>query len=64
MQQFRQALKLMPDDPDLSYALGLAYASKRLYRQAVKSFKDALTFDPEHTNAQTALAIAESKLKK
>ena len=57
-----KATELSPDDPDIHYALGLAYAERKMKSLAVKSFEAALAIDPGYRNAQIALDYVNKNL--
>jgi tetratricopeptide (TPR) repeat protein len=64
----RQALlelqKKNPNDPYVQYALGHTYAQANLYEQALKSFTQAFTLDPDYTEARIAIDAVSGFVKK
>lgn len=46
-----EAEKIIPDDPDIQYSLGLAYMGKSRYDLAIKAFKKSIASKPNNTEA-------------
>lgn len=54
---FKAAGKLTPDDPQVHYMLGMAYAKSRAYKDSYESFKRAAKLKSEWPEAQYRLGV-------
>lgn len=57
-EQFRQAIKLDPHQPDGHFFLGESYAQEERWEQALRCFERAVALDDEEADFQIALAQA------
>ena len=57
-EQFRQAIKLDPHQPDGHFFLGESYAQEERWDQALRCFERAVALDDEEADFQIALAQA------
>lgn len=60
----RRAVKLSPNNPDIHYALGQAYAKRKMSKQAIESFEKALEADPAYENARIAIDYTNEQLRR
>ena len=61
-KNLERAGKLLPEDVDIIYALGLAYAQGEAYSDAVEQFSKVMDIEPDHDGARRALQIAISNM--
>ena len=54
--QFRNAARVLPQNPEAYYELGMAYLDARDFRPALVSFRKALELDPKHAGAKLKIA--------
>jgi tetratricopeptide (TPR) repeat protein len=59
-QQFQEAIRMDPENPELHFQLGLYYKGMRVHTRAIATFRQVLTLDPRHKKAQAELAAAAS----
>jgi type IV pilus assembly protein PilF len=55
LRELLEAQKLNPEDASVYYALGWAYSAKRLFPQALESYRQTLKIDPKFTEAHNAI---------
>ena len=58
IEKFKQAIAYIPDDPNLWTDLGVSQRRAGKKEEAVASFRKALSFDKDHSQARLALAKA------
>ncbi len=61
-QEWREALRLAPDDPSISNNLGLVCTNQGRYTEAVSFFRKALELKPTDPNPHLNLGIAYEKM--
>jgi len=54
--QFRNAIQVLPTNPEAYYQLGMAYISVENYPRALAAFNETLSLNPKHTGAQLRAA--------
>jgi tetratricopeptide (TPR) repeat protein len=54
--EFKNAVRVMPDDAETYYELGKVYAATQDWQSALLSFRKATELNPKHTQAQLRLA--------
>ena len=59
-KEFRQAVKIKPDDPDYQTELGAILIKMAQYREAIVSLKKVVDFDPANERAASLLEDAEA----
>lgn len=62
LEQFREAVRLAPDDPDARYELGQALSQQGKLEEAVREWEQALARNPGETRCHYALAQALARL--
>lgn len=62
--EFEQAVKLNPYDAESRYLLGAVYITLGRNNQALKEIQKTLEIDPNHQDAQRALAMLKSNIQK
>jgi hypothetical protein len=60
-QQFQEAIRMDPENPELHFQLGLYYKGMRVHTRAIATFRHVLTLAPRHKNAQAELAAVAAK---
>lgn len=58
---YKQAIKLAPDETDAYYNLGLVYIDKRKYEEAVECFEAVLEKDNNDSNAYFSIGLCYFK---
>jgi Flp pilus assembly protein TadD len=58
LDEFKRAAKVDPKNPYFQNGLGLAYAAKREWKDAVAAFRKALELNPYYADAKNALGYA------
>ena len=58
-EQFIEALRLAPQDPQLHYWLGLYYKSYGLTSRATTEFRTTLRINPRHEGAKKQLGVGQ-----
>jgi Flp pilus assembly protein TadD len=58
LDEFKRAVKEDPKNPYFQNGLGLAYAGKRAWKDAVTAFRKALELNPYYVDAKNALGYA------
>ncbi len=56
--EYRIAVKLSPDDPDIHFNLGLAYLKKKQNKEAIVEYKRVVELSPRDSDAYKLLGIA------
>ncbi|MFH1778143.1 MAG: tetratricopeptide repeat protein [Candidatus Omnitrophota bacterium] len=54
--EYKKAIKIDPDDPDLYYDLGRALEENTLYSRALEAYKKTIELNPDHWQALTGAA--------
>src|SRR6266581_943113 len=62
-QEFHQAIRLKPKDPEAYYKRGLAYLKADKNKQAVVDFDQAILLKPDFAQAHLQRGIARAQLK-
>jgi tetratricopeptide (TPR) repeat protein len=62
ISQYREDLKLNPDDPAGHNNLGVAFFQKGKLKEAVSEFQEALRLKPDYPDARRNLAAAQKAL--
>jgi Flp pilus assembly protein TadD len=63
ISQYREDLKLSPDDPEGHNNLGVVLFQKGNRNEAITQFQEALRLKPDYANAQKNLAAAMAAQK-
>jgi Tfp pilus assembly protein PilF len=58
--EFKNAAKAAPQDAEVYYQLGMAYAGAGDFTSSIASFRRALALNPRHTQAQLRIAQAKA----
>ncbi len=57
VEAFKQAIKLMPDDPQNYYMLGMAHSKSKAYKESFEAFRRATRLKSEWPEAQYRLGV-------
>jgi tetratricopeptide (TPR) repeat protein len=57
IDQYLALVKLLPDEPNVHYQLGVLYATDKQYFQARRAFQKTLDLDPDHAEARESLEM-------
>jgi len=57
-QEFKQALRLQPNDPGVQHAIGQFYVSQQRWKEAIKSLNSAMMAAPNEPTYRYHLAVA------
>ena len=60
VEWYEQALRLKPDDANVSTDLGVAYYYTDQPDKAIQQFEQSLTFDPKHTKTMLNMGIVKA----
>jgi tetratricopeptide (TPR) repeat protein len=61
IEQYRQALRLTPDDAAIHYNLGNALLRKGQRAEAVRAYEEALRLKPDFAAARQALEVTRQR---
>jgi len=64
VREYRQAIRVKPDDADIHYDLGLSLMRLAQYDEAAASFSKSFELDPENYRAEDSLAEAREGVKR
>jgi Flp pilus assembly protein TadD len=58
IRQFREGVRLRPDDADAHYSLGVALDKKGQIGEAISQFQEAVRLEPDYADAHNNLGVA------
>ncbi len=58
IEEYKQAIRINPDDATAHINLGVAYVESGMYKEAIEACKQAIRIDPDYADAYVILGAA------
>ncbi|MDP6587160.1 MAG: tetratricopeptide repeat protein, partial [Anaerolineales bacterium] len=64
IEQYKQAIRINPDDAEAHFLLGVTYTNLKMYKKSIESFKQVIRIDPDCAGAHNNIGLAYGELGK
>jgi uncharacterized protein YjbI with pentapeptide repeats/tetratricopeptide (TPR) repeat protein len=64
IEQYKQAIRINPDDAEAHFLLGVTYTNLKMYKKSIESFKQVIRIDPGCAGAHNNIGLAYCELGK